>query len=136
VNIKIHLNKTTDSDVVIAVDMQQHLLTKAETIISIDRNIQQSYYLELSRCNTSLYVTPKLVHDTYVIVDKIVIDNFWVIGEHNHWSETIFNADYIDHLSNKRVTWELDKKLYNNVLYFNGLLRYKITTPVRGMFFK
>lgn len=135
-NIKIYLSKTNNKDVTVAVDMQQHLLTEKQTVISIDRAIREKYYLEISRCDTSLYKTPNLVHDTYVIVDKIILDDFWIIGDSNHWSETVFETAYLNHLNGKQVTWELDKKLYNNVLYFNGLLRYKFTTPIRGMFFK
>ena len=74
-------------------------------------------------------------HKTWVTVNKIVIDDFWVIGDNNHWSETKYDFDYFEYAKNLGATWELEKTLYNNVLFFNGKLSYKITRPARGMFF-
>ena len=70
------------------------------------------------------------------ITCKIIIDDFWEITDKNHWSKTIYSRSYVEYLDDKPVTWELSKDLYNNVLYFNGILSYSFTRPIRGMFFK
>lgn len=135
-NIKIKLRKTSSQPVTVSIDFQLYLLENIDTVISIDRNITRDYYLEISRFDDSLYLSGETTHQTHVIVDSIVIDNFWEINEHNHWSKTIYSRSYINYLSDKPITWELSKDLYNNTIYFNGILQYKISTPIRGMFFK
>lgn len=135
-NIKIYLSKTSNKPVIISVDLCQYTLTDKETVISIDRSITQSYQLEIGRHDNSLYRTNNTVHDEYVIVNRIQIDNFWVIGDTNHWSTTRYDTEYINHLTDKQYSWELSKNLCNNTLFFNGSLDYTITTPIRGMFFK
>lgn len=135
-NIQIKLRKTTDKPVTVSIDLRRYILDSTDTVISIERNIRGTYYLEISRFDDSLYTTGALIHETHVIVDSITIDNFWEIGDSNHWSKTIYSQSYIDYLADKPVTWELSKDLYNNILYFNGSLQYKISIPIRGMFFK
>jgi hypothetical protein len=132
-NYKITLSKNTDEEVKIQINMTSYVLTTQQTTIDITTD---SSVIVISRLDESLYQTNKLVHDTYVVVDQILIDNFWIIGDENNWSKTIYDQQYRDHLADKPVTWELSKELYNNVLFFNGRLEYYITKPIRGMFFK
>lgn len=73
-------------------------------------------------------------HKTWVIVNEILIDNYWKITEHNHCSKTIYDNEYLTHAKKLGATWELTKDLYNNVLFFNGRLCYDILFPVRRMF--
>jgi hypothetical protein len=133
VNYKISLSKNTDEEVEIQVNSASYVLTAQQTIIDVDTDLS---VIVISRLDDSLYQTNKLVHSTYVVVDQILIDNFWVIGDENNWSKTIYDQEYRNHLADKPVTWELSKDLYNNVLFFNGRLEYHITKPIRGMFFK
>ena len=100
--------------------------------LELDRN----YTLRISRHESGLYSTEKTVHDSYVIVDEITIDDFWIINDQNHWSKTVYDTKYIQHLDNKSPTWELTKELYNNTLFFNGSVDYAITAPIRNMYFK
>lgn len=132
-NYKISLSKNTDEEVEIQVNSASYVLTAQQTIIDVDTDLS---VIVISRLDDSLYQTNKLVHSTYVVVDQILIDNFWVIGDENNWSKTIYDQEYRNHLADKPVTWELSKDLYNNVLFFNGRLEYHITKPIRGMFFK
>jgi hypothetical protein len=132
-NYKITLSKNTDEEVEIQINLTPYVLTSQQTVIDIDTD---STVIDISRHDNSLYQTSNLVHTTYVIVEQILIDNFWIIGDKNHWSKTIYEQTYRDHLADKSVTWELGKDLYNNVLFFNGSLIYCITKPIRGMFFK
>lgn len=132
-NYKITLSKNTDEEVEIQVNSASYVLTAQQTIIDVDTDLS---VIVISRLDDSLYQTNKLVHSTYVVVDQILIDNFWVIGDENNWSKTIYDQEYRNHLADKPVTWELSKDLYNNVLFFNGRLEYHITKPIRGMFFK
>jgi hypothetical protein len=132
-NYKITLSKNTDEEVEIQINLTSHILTAQQTVIDIDTD---STVINISRHDNSLYQTFNLVHTTYVIVEQILIDNFWIIGDNNHWSKTIYEQTYRDHLADKPVTWELSKDLYNNVLFFNGSIVYHITKPIRGMFFK
>jgi len=132
-NYKITLSKNTDEEVEIQINLTSYVLTSQQTVIDIDTD---STVIDISRHDNSLYQTSNLVHTTYVIVEQILIDNFWIIGDKNHWSKTIYEQAYRDHLADKPVTWELGKDLYNNVLFFNGSLIYCITKPIRGMFFK
>lgn len=131
-NYKITLNKTSNEIVEIAINGQQYTLYNQQQIIELDSDTD----IIISRCDKHLYQTTKLVHDTYIIVEQILIDNFWIIDHNNHWSKTVYDQEYCNHLRDKSVTWELSKDLYNNVLFFNGSLIYHITTPIRGMFFK
>jgi hypothetical protein len=131
-NYKITLSKTTNETVDISINGQQYILDDQLQVIELDLDTD----IIISRCDKNLYQTAKLVHDTYVIVEQILIDDFWIIGHNNHWSKTVYDQEYCDHLKNKPTTWELSKDLYNNVLFFNGSLIYHITTPIRGMFFK
>lgn len=103
---------------------------------SIKNKIIDQYILKISRHEQGLYHTQRLTHESHVFVDKIILDNFWTIDEKNHWSTTSYDQKYVNHLKDKQVTWELSKKMYNNILYFNGSLIYNITIPIRGMFFK
>jgi hypothetical protein len=132
-NYKITLSKNTDEEVEIQINLTSYVLTSQQTVIDIDTD---STVIDISRHDNSLYQTSNLVHTTYVIVEQILIDNFWIIGDKNHWSKTIYEQTYRDHLADKPVTWEIGKDLYNNVLFFNGSLIYCITKPIRGMFFK
>jgi hypothetical protein len=132
-NYKITLSKNTDEDVEIQINLNSYLLTTQQTIIDINTD---SSVIAISRQDNNLYQTNKLVHDTYVVVEQILIDNFWIIGDENNWSKTVYDQKYREHLVDKPVTWELSKDLYNNVLFFNGCLEYHITKPIRGMFFK
>jgi len=132
-NYKITLRKNTDEPVEVLINSTPHLLKNQQTVIDINTD---DATINVSRHDNRLYQTSNLVHNTYVIVDQILIDNFWTIGDKNHWSKTIYDQSYIDHLADKPVTWELSKDLYNNVLFFNGSLIYYITKPIRGMFFK
>lgn len=132
-NYKITLSKNSDDDVEIRINLIPYVLTTQQT--SIDINTDSSV-IAVSRQDDRLYQTNKLVHDTYVVVDQILIDNFWIIGDENHWAETIYDQQYRNHLTDKPVTWELSKDLYNNVLFFNGCLEYHIIKPIRRMFFK
>jgi hypothetical protein len=131
-NYKITLSKTADETVEILINGQQYILSDQLQVIELDSDTD----IVITRCDKNLYQTAKLVHDTYVIVEQILIDNFWIIGHTNHWSKTVYDQEYFDHLKDKPTTWELSKDLYNNVLFFNGSLIYYITTPIRGMFFK
>ena len=133
-NIKITLKKNAPESVTININSQPYTLVDQITTISIDQQLPS--LLEISRNDIALYNTDRLTHSTYVIVEQILIDNFWGIGDKNHWSKTRYSQEYIQHLDNKPVTWELSKDLYNNTLFFNGSLEYNITTPIRGMFFK
>jgi hypothetical protein len=146
-NFKIKLIKTNITPAVVSIEFlhgnkllhgEKFFLSGSADVRSIDYNLDlgSKYVLRISRNESELYQTDKLVHDSHVIVDSITIDNFWTIGKANHWSKTVYDKKYIDHLRDKPVTWELDKELYNNVLFFNGSLQYTITTPIRKMFFK
>ena len=73
-------------------------------------------------------------HLTYVYIDKIVLDEFWEINSGNDPSHTEYDEEYIDAAINKGATWELTKKRHNNVLFFNGSIRYDIIFPLRSMF--
>jgi hypothetical protein len=135
------LSKTSDQPANITIQFDQY--SKAYTIerstlaIEFDYNLTlaKEYKLVISRDESDLYSTDKLVHDSYIIIDKIIIDDFWEIAEGNHWSKTIYKKEYISHVLDKNHTWELTKDLFNNVLYFNGEIEYTISTPIRGMFF-
>ena len=131
-NYKITLNKTSNEMVEIVINGQQCILDDLQQVIELESDTD----VVISRRDKNLYQTAKLVHDTYVIVEQILIDDFWIIDHNNHWSKTVYDQEYCDHLKDKPVTWELSKDLYNNVLFFNGSLVYHITTPIRGMFFK
>ena len=73
-------------------------------------------------------------HLTYVYIDKIVLDEFWEINSGNDPGHTEYDEEYIDAAINKGATWELTKKRHNNVLFFNGSIRYDIIFPLRSMF--
>ena len=146
-NFKIKLTKTNIIPAVVSIEFlrdqkilhgEKFFLNGSADIRAFDYNLDlgSEYILRISRHESELYQTDKLVHDSYVNVGSITIDNFWTIGEDNHCSKTVYDKEYINHLSNKPVTWELSKNLYNNVLFFNGSLEYTITTPIRTMFFK
>ena len=146
-NFKIKLTKTNITPAVVSIEFlhkdkllhsEKFFLNRSADIREFDCGLDLGleYILRISRHELELYQTDKLVHDSYVNVDSLIIDNFWTIGEDNHWSKTVYDKEYINHLGNKPVTWELSKNLYNNVLFFNGSLEYTITTPIRKMFFK
>jgi hypothetical protein len=146
-NFKIKLRKTTKSPATIKVDflLGSNMLSSttihmvndaAEATFTQRLELHRSYTLRISRYEDQLYSTNNLVHDCYVVVEDIEIDNFWSINEQNHWSKTVYDSEYRQHLSDKPVTWELSKDLYNNILFFNGSLDYTIQTPIRSMFFK
>lgn len=73
-------------------------------------------------------------HATWVKVEEIKIDDFWKIGDVNHWSKTTYDDDYFAAVSEMSHTWELTKDLYNDTLFFNGCLSYEISAPARKMF--
>lgn len=105
-------------------------------IFKQELELDEDYILQIVRQEKELYSTDRTVHDSYVIVDEILIDDFWTINDKNHWSKTIYDAEYIQHLADKTTTWECTKDLYNNVLFFNGSLTYTIKTPIRNLYFK
>jgi hypothetical protein len=146
-NFKIKLRKTTKLPATIKLDFLQgdsilssrviHMVNNSvEATVTQRLELRRSYTLRISRREEELYLTNNLVHDCYVSVEDIKIDNFWSIKDQNHWSKTVYDSEYKQHLVDKPVTWELSKDLYNNVLFFNGSLDYTIQIPIRSMFFK
>lgn len=145
---KLQLGKTSDASATVAVEFlnaNQYMLfykyftidaNQIELEFDHELTLDDSYVLKVTRHDHSLYSSDQLVHDSYVIVENIIIDDFWVIGKNNHWSTTVFDTKYIEHLKDKLVTWELSNTVCNNTLYFNGSLEYNITAPIRKMFFK
>lgn len=146
-NFKVKLKKTNSLSATVAIeflrddDYMLHFdlvcLTNNtnECTFSQELDLNRPYNLRISRHENDLYSTNKLVHDSYVIVEEIKIDDFWIIDKKNHWSTTIYDSKYKQHLKDKSVTWELSKKMYNNTLFFNGSLDYMISAPIRGIFF-
>jgi hypothetical protein len=146
-NFKIKLRKTAPSPAVLAIEFLQndymlhydHFYLTSDQIeksFDYDLELDKFYVLRISRHEQEFYQTNKLVHDSYVIVEEIMLDNFWTIDHKNQWSKTVYDTKYKHHLNDKPATWELSKDQYNNTLFFNGSLDYSITSPIRGMFFK
>lgn len=147
-NLKIKLKKTNSSPAVFAIEFlrdDDYMLhydlvylndSNVERTFAQELELDRSYILRISRHENGLYLTNNLVHDSYVIVEEIQIDDFWTIDDQNQWSITTYDNKYKQHLKGKSVTWELSKKLYNNTLFFNGNLDYNIKLPIRGMYFK
>jgi len=146
-NFQIFLRKNNLPSAIIAIELlkDEHMIhydhfsmieNEIKKTFAIEPSVYDQYTLKISRHELDLYQTDKMIHDSHVIVDKIVLDDFWTIDDKNHWSKTIYDPEYVAHLKDKEVTWELSKDLHNNILYFNGSLDYKISIPIRGMFFK
>lgn len=89
-----------------------------------------TYTLSISRHEPFTGTT----HATWVKIESIRIDEFWEIAQHNHWSKTSYDPDYMSIVSKMENSWELTKDLYNDTLFFNGSISYEITAPVRKMF--
>jgi hypothetical protein len=146
-NFNLTLSKTTEISATVAVEFLQddYMLyfekfsinePSVKKTFTVDLESDRSYILKVSRHEQELYQTDKLVHDSHLVIDSIVIDDFWTIDSKNHWSKTVYDSAYIKHLKDKSVTWELSKHLHNNILFFNGSLDYNIKTPIRSMFFQ
>lgn len=135
-NFRFTLTKTESSLVQVLVSgiNGKINLVAPTTIISVD--LPTPCELFVQRQDEDLYQTNKTCHDNRVIVESILIDNFWTIDKRNHWSVTEFDADYIEHVQKYQGTWELKNTLNNDSLYFNGKLVYSITSPIRSMYFK
>ena len=73
-------------------------------------------------------------HVTWVKVESIKIDDFWEIGDLNHWSKTEYAPEYVRKVQEQDHSWELTADLYNDTFWFNGSLLYEIPVPVRKMF--
>lgn len=131
-------SSSTPVDLTVKLLEEYPLTVVGTTDIEFDANLKlgQEYLLEIIRNDASLYTTNKTTHSSYVTINQILIDDFWAIGDKNHWSKTYYDSNYVEHLKDKPVTWELSKDLYNNVLFFNGKITYTITKPIREMFFK
>lgn len=108
-------------------------LVDTQSCLHIDVDDHPTDDIVLSICRQEPIIGT--THKTWITVNEIVIDDFWVIGNNNHWSETKYDSDYVNYAARLGATWELEKTLYNNLLFFNGELTYKITRPVRKMFF-
>lgn len=72
--------------------------------------------------------------DTWVIIDKIIIDEFWEFNENNFQSYSYYDKNYYRDAQKNGATWELEKDRFNNVLFFSGSIEHKITIPARNMF--
>ena len=146
-NFKINLSKTASTSAEFAIEfLKNDCMLYFDKIILNSNSIEQTfdydldlstpYTLRISRHEYDLYKTNNLTHTSHIIVNHITLDNFWILGDKNHWSKTVYDSKYLEHLRDRAATWELTKDLYNNVLYFNGYLEYTITTPIRDMYFK
>jgi hypothetical protein len=72
--------------------------------------------------------------DAWLVIDKVIIDDFWELSEQNFPSYSYYNNEYYNAVKINGATWELEKYRFNNVLFFNGKIEFSITTPVRTMF--
>ena len=98
-------------------------------IVSLDVPTQQGA-LRISR--NEPIIAPS--HVTHIRIDRLILDDFWEINCNNDPSFTEYDEDYIEHARNSGASWEITKDRHNNVLFFNGSIRYDIRFPLRSMF--
>jgi hypothetical protein len=93
--------------------------------------------LVVERNEQTLYSTEQSHHSNNVIVEKIVLDDFWEFGKDFYPPTSDLNNDYVKHLSKLDNTkWIKNTLIYNTHLFFNGTLTWQIKYPVRRSFFK
>lgn len=90
------------------------------------------YQIILSRHEALAF--DQTTHKPWVVINKIIIDDFWEFTESNFPSYTVYDNDYYNDAMKNRATWELEKDYFNNTLFFSGSIQLEITTPVRTMF--
>lgn len=72
--------------------------------------------------------------ENWIIIDKIIVDDFWEFSESNFQSFSYYNDEYYSTALKNGATWELEKHKHNNVLFFSGSIEHKIKFPARTMF--
>ena len=93
--------------------------------------------LVIERNEESLYLTDQSHHANNLIVDKIVLDDFWEFGQDFYPPKSKLNQQYMEHLSKfNDCEWIKNTLGHNTHLFFNGSLTWDIKFPVRRSFFK
>ena len=141
-NIKIQISKLSmDYNPIIEINFAE--LVQVETIDTLKKTIslktphKYDTKLIISRKQTDLYSTGFNYHVNKVIVERVVLDNFWELTKTFYTPKSICDQEYIDHF--KRVEegdWLDDALPHNTTLFFNGSLQWDIKYPVRRSFYK
>ena len=141
-NIEIQVSKSNmDYDPKIFINYSGE--TKVETIYKLKQTIcfnvshNCDTKLVISRKQSDLYKTGYNYHVNKIIIEKIILDDFWELTKEFYTPKSICDQEYIDHF--KKVDegdWLQDALPYNTTLFFNGSLEWDIMYPVRRSFYK
>jgi len=93
--------------------------------------------LVVMRREDYLYNTQKTHHENKVIVEKVIVDDFWELGPDWYTPESVLDSHYLKHIEGiDGSEWIKNTLNHNTHLFFNGKLRWQIKYPVRRCFFK
>lgn len=131
VNVDVSLIETVPDKIILhdTITVTDNLVSKFD----FEKSLQnQNYDLFISRKEP--LKDNQTTHDSWVVINKIVIDNFWKFTESNFPSYTLYNTEYYNSAAENGATWEIKKDRFNNVLFFSGSIKLELATPIRNMF--
>ena len=142
-NIKIFLRKEKSDNVVplcvkFGNTVFNEVITEQQQVISLE-SLKHTFDTQLSlvRNERELYETGRNHHDNKIIVDRVVIDDFWELDGEFYPPVTEFDNDFKQHIEKVGKDAWIENSVVNNThLYFNGSLTWDIKYPVRRSFFK
>ena len=117
------------------IDSDFEISNNTSSSITLDDVLERKQYV-LSISRHEPMKETNLTLDSWVVIDKIIIDDFWQLNENNFPSYSYYDNNYFNTAKANGATWELEKYRYNNVLFFNGKIDCIISTPIRGMFWQ
>ena len=143
VKIQIHLKKSNaDNDPVITIKFGE--VIKIEKLDSIDKKIylddlqhDKDTKLVIERNDSNIYSTQQPYHENNIIIEKVIVDDFWEFNESFYTPIGVLDDDYRNYLEKIGKISLIEKQLvYNTHLFFNGRFEWEIKYPVRRCFFK
>ena len=142
-NIELHLSKSSlDSSPEVTVRFGE----VAETI-SIRSGKQQINLRDLThdrdqqliveRDEQELYHTGLSHHENKIIVDKVIVDDFWEFNKNFYTPKSVLSKNYKQYINRfNNAEWIKQNLSKNTHIFFNGTLTWDVKYPVRRTFFK
>jgi len=142
-NIEIHLHKTQlDSDPEIGVQFgvygfKAQIGSRDQKLYLKQVDHHKDGQLVISRNETYLYQTGKNHHVNKVVIDKVIVDDFWEFDPSWYTPESVLDDRYKNYVKGiKRSEWIEECLVHNSHIFFNGKLVWNIKYPVRRSFFE
>tara|TARA_B110000444_G_scaffold162453_1_gene151793 strand:- start:487 stop:930 length:444 start_codon:yes stop_codon:yes gene_type:complete len=142
-NLEVHVTKTNmESNPEVTVkfgDRSKTELIESSTQKILLNDIEHTTETKLivERNELGLYSTGQSHHINNIVVEKVILDDFWEFSKDFYPPTSELNKDYIEHLSHfDNCGWIKNTLGHNTHLFFNGTLTWQVKYPVRRSFFK